>query len=50
MNIVTTWCENTTEGKQYLKFNGYGPICRLSKKLWLVKRIGNQLTDVKIVI
>ena len=42
-------CENTKEGTEYLAFNGYKPICRLSKNLWLVLKIGNKLDDVKIV-
>ena len=49
MKIVKTWCENTKEGKDYLKYNGYQPIYRLTKDLWLVKRIGNKLDDVKIM-
>lgn len=48
MVIVKTWCENTKEGMDYLKFNGYQPICRLTKKLWMVGRIGNPMTDIKV--
>lgn len=33
MNLVKTWCENTTEGKTYLEYNGYAPICRISSSL-----------------
>lgn len=47
MNIVKTWCENTKEGMDYLKFNGYEPVKRLSKSIWLVRKIGNKLDDVK---
>ena len=46
MKIVKTWCENTEEGKDYLEYNGYQPIRRLTKDLWLVKKIGNKLDDV----
>ena len=49
MKIVKTWCENTKEGKDYLEYNGYQPICRLTKDLWLVKRVGNKLNDVEIM-
>lgn len=49
MKVVRTWCENTKEGMEYLAFNGYKPICRLSKNLWLVSKIGNELDDVKII-
>lgn len=38
MKIVKTWCENTEEGKDYLEYNGYQPIRRLTKDLWLVKK------------
>lgn len=24
IKIVKTWCENTKEGENYLKYNGYG--------------------------
>lgn len=49
MKLIRTWCENTKEGREYLKFNGYSLVCRLSKSLWLVAKIGNKLDDVKIV-
>lgn len=49
MILLKLWCENTMEGKEYLTFNGYSPICRISKKIWLVKRIGKKLDDVKII-
>lgn len=49
MNLVKTWCENTKEGMEYLAFNGYSPICRVTKTLWLTRKIGNKLDDVKIV-
>ena len=49
MRIIKTWCENAKEGRGYLKYNGYKPICRLTKNLWLVKRIGNKMNDIKIV-
>lgn len=49
MKLVRTWCENTKEGMEYLAFNGYSPVCRLSKSLWLVRKIGNKLDDVEII-
>ena len=50
MKTIKMWCENTKEGMDYLKFNGYRPICRLINDLWLVKRIGNALDDVIIIL
>lgn len=50
MRIVKTWCENKQEGMSYLDYNGYKPICRLTKTLWLVKKIGNKLDDVTVII
>nr|DAU92173.1 MAG TPA: hypothetical protein [Bacteriophage sp.] len=50
MKLIRTWCEDTKEGMEYLAFNGYSPIRRLSNSLWLVAKIGNKLDDVKIVI
>ena len=50
MRVVKTWCENTKEGMDYLKYNKYKPICRLSKNLWLVRKIGVKLCDVFIVL
>lgn len=41
MKIVKTWCENTEEGKDYLEYNGYQPIRRLTN--------GNKLDDVEII-
>ena len=49
MKLIRTWCEDTKEGMEYLAFNGYSPIFRLSKSLWLVAKIGNKLDDVKII-
>ena len=49
MKLIRTWCENTKEGMEYLAFNGYSSICRLSNSLWLVAKIGNKLDDVTIV-
>lgn len=46
MKIVKMWCENTKEGIEYLQFNRYKPICRISTHLWLVSQIGNMLDDV----
>lgn len=50
MKIIKTWCENTKEGKDYLNYHGYKPICRLTNKLWLVGKIGNKLSDVTVII
>lgn len=50
MRIIKTWCESTKEGIDYLEFNKYNPICRLSDRLWLVRTIGNKLDDVKVVL
>ena len=50
MRIVKTWCESTQEGIGYLDYNGYNPICRLTKTLWLVKQVGNKMCDIKVVI
>ena len=47
--LVKMWCENTKEGMEYLSFNGYKPVCRIGKKLLVVKSIGNPLDDVKII-
>jgi hypothetical protein len=49
MRVVKTWCENTKEGMDYLKYNGYKPVCRLSRKLWLVRCVGNKLDDVIVL-
>ena len=35
--------------KRQLEYNGYQPIRRLTKDLWLVKKIGNKLDDVEII-
>jgi hypothetical protein len=50
MRIVKTWCENTKEGMSYLNYNNYKPICRLTKKLWLTRQIGNSLSDIVVII
>ena len=50
MKLIRTWCEDTKEGMEYLAFNGYSPIRRLSNSLWLAVKNGNKLDDVKIVI
>jgi hypothetical protein len=50
MRIVKTWCENTKEGEKYLSYNGYAPIIRIGKDLWLVKTIGVLLADVDIIL
>ena len=50
MHIVKTWCENTKEGMEYLKFNGYKPVTRLTKDLWLVRNIDSTLDDVTIIL
>lgn len=50
MRIVKTWCENTKEGMDYLSYNNYKPICRLTKTMWLTKQIGNNLSDVSVIM
>lgn len=49
MKIVKTWCESTKEGFEYLAFNGYKPIARISKSFWIVRKVGNLLDDVTIL-
>ena len=47
--IPHAFSENTKEGMEYLAFNDYSPICRITESLWLVRKIGNKLGDVKII-
>ena len=51
--IVKTWSENKQEGKDYLKYNGYGKIIKNIPCTDLYICIGykkfNLLKDVKIV-
>lgn len=49
MAILKMRSENTKEGKEYLEYNGYGNVKRISKNLWFVSKIGNKLDDVKII-
>lgn len=49
MHIVKTWCECTLEGRLYLSYNDYFPFIRIGN-YWLVKRIGETLNDVKVII
>ena len=49
MHIVQTWCENTEEGRDYLRFLGYEPLKRLTAKLWLVRKIGSPMEDVTVI-
>lgn len=49
MHIIKAWCENTNEGRRYLEYNGYQPIVRIGN-YWLVKKIGVNLRDVKVII
>ena len=49
MHIVKTWCENTKEGRSYLKYNNYCPILRVGK-YWLTRNVGSNLADVKVII
>lgn len=49
MKLIKTWCENTKEGFDYLNYNGYKSICRITAKLWLVGTIGNKLDDVEVL-
>jgi hypothetical protein len=50
--IVKTWCENTKEGRRYLKYHKYGKfILKIPfTEYWLCFGVGdyNKLTDVKI--
>jgi hypothetical protein len=49
-NVVKTWCENTKEGEEYLRFNGYKNARRIgTTDLYTCDCIGNELRDVTIV-
>ena len=48
IHVVKAWCENTSEGKSYLKFNGYRPLFRLGR-IWITTRIGQPLRDVSVI-
>lgn len=51
MRIVKTWCENTKEGEDYLKYNGYIEAKRiLNTEYYICKTLGNKLDDVKIIL
>lgn len=48
--VVKTWCENTKEGEEYLKFNGYRNAKRIGESnLYEVDCIGKPLRDVQIL-
>ena len=54
MKIVKTWCEKTSEGKNYLKYNRYGRfIIRIfGTNIWIClgKSNPSKLNDVNIII
>lgn len=51
MRIIKTWCENTKEGEDYLRYNGYTNARRiLNTDYYICKSIGNELKDVKLII
>ena len=49
LHIIKTWCEDTAEGHNYLKYNGYAPILRIGK-YWVVGALGTPLADVIVII
>jgi hypothetical protein len=49
MHIVKTWCENTKEGMEYLKYHKYEPMLRIGE-YWLTKRIGIKCYDVRVIL
>ena len=49
MRIVKTWCENTQEGEDYLRYNGYANATRMFGKYYVCTSIGNPLRDVEII-
>lgn len=51
MRIVKTWCENTKETENYLKYNGYENAKRiLVTNYYICTSIGTELDDVKIIL
>ena len=54
MRIIKTWCENTKEGEEYLKYNDYGSsikrIFNSSLYLCLGRTMPKVCKDVKIII
>lgn len=51
MVVVKTWCENTKEGEEYLKYNGYSNAKRiLNTSYYYCKNKGVSLKDVKIIL
>lgn len=50
MRIVKTWCENTKEGEQYLRYNYYEKAKRiLNTDYYICRCIGLELSDVEII-
>lgn len=50
--IVKTWCENTSEGENYLKYNKYGHVRRIKDtEYYMCIGCDNyiELQDVKII-
>ena len=50
MRIVKTWCENTKEGEEYLKYNNYKNAKRiLNTHYFVCECIGEKLDDVIVI-
>ena len=53
MRVIKTWCENTKEGKNYLKYNNYGTkFIRIFKSNYFLcfgKCNAKKLYDVRII-
>ena len=53
MKLIKTWCENTKEGKDYLKYNNYGTkIIRLPFTNYFLcfgRNNVKKLNDVRII-
>lgn len=51
IRIVKTWCENTKEGEDYLKYNGYKNAKRLFNSSYYVCFCkGIRLSDVDVIV
>lgn len=52
ITIVKTWCENTEEGENYLKYNNYGVVKRIFNSSYFIcfnSKNHIKLNDVKLV-
>lgn len=50
MRIIKTWCENTKEGQDYLRYNGYKNARRIAKtNFYVCQCVGNKLDDVVVI-